>query len=42
MTTMRAANAGGRPEDARLMFVERSTGRASWYTYATGAWTRGF
>lgn len=42
LSTTRAANAGGRAEDARLLQIERSTGRASWYSYASGSWVRGF
>lgn len=42
LTTRRAVNAGGIPTDGRVIEIERSTGRASWYRYVNGAWTRGF
>lgn len=42
LTTQRAINAGGIPTDGRVIEIERSTGRASWFRYVNGAWERGF
>ena len=42
ITTQRAVLNGGHPGDTRLLEVERSTGRTSWYRYKTSGWTRGF
>jgi prepilin-type N-terminal cleavage/methylation domain-containing protein len=33
--------AGGKPTDARVMELERSTGRVSWYRYDGSQWKRG-
>jgi prepilin-type N-terminal cleavage/methylation domain-containing protein len=42
LTTQRAINAGGIPTDARVLEIERSTGRTSWYRFDGTAWRRGF
>lgn len=42
LTTRRAINAGGIPTDGRVLEIERSTGRASWYRFDGTAWQRGF
>ena len=42
LTTKRAINAGGIATDGRVIEIERSTGRASWFRYVNGAWERGF
>ncbi len=34
--------AAGRSLGARLLIVDRATGRPSWYRYSDGAWQRGF
>jgi prepilin-type N-terminal cleavage/methylation domain-containing protein len=34
--------AAGRPDGARLLVVDRATGRPSWFRYSGGAWQRGF
>ncbi len=34
--------AAGRSEGARLLVVDRATGRPSWFRYSDGAWQRGF
>jgi len=34
--------AAGSAEGARLLIVDRATGRASWFRYSGGAWRRGF
>jgi hypothetical protein len=31
----------GRPGDVRAIEVSRATGRATWFSYATGAWKDG-
>lgn len=40
LTSRRAVSAGGYADDGRAVEVERATGRASWYRYAGGTWTR--
>lgn len=41
VTTARAQQQDARPQDARLVTVDRATGRVSWYRYSTDAgWTR--
>lgn len=41
VTTARAQSQDGRPQDARLVTVDRSTGRISWHRYSNGdGWTR--
>jgi len=40
--TSKNAKLGGLAKDSRLIEVERSTGRTSWYRYVNGAWTKGF
>ncbi len=42
LTSMRAINAGGHPEDTRLLEIERATGRVSWWRYLAGSWRREF
>ncbi|UCD24259.1 MAG: GspH/FimT family protein [Gemmatimonadota bacterium] len=32
----------GRLSDARLITIERSTGRVSWFSYSSGQWVQGF
>lgn len=41
LTSRRAIQTGSHVEDTRLIVVERSTGRVSWFNYAT-QWNRGF
>ncbi len=41
LTSRRAIQTGSHVEDTRLITVERATGRASWFNYAT-QWNRGF
>lgn len=40
VTSARAQNQKARPADARLVTVERATGRISWYRYDGDEWTR--
>ncbi len=40
LTTRRAQAGGGQPTDNRLVEIERSTGRVSWYIYRGGSWER--
>ena len=42
LTTLRASRAGNRPRDARLIVIERATGRPSWLSFATGQWKTEF
>lgn len=42
LTTRRALNAGGHPDDARAVTLERATGRVSWHRYTPPVWQRGF
>ncbi len=42
LTSRREAQSGGHPEDSRLVTLERSTGRPSWFQYRGGAWQRAF
>jgi prepilin-type N-terminal cleavage/methylation domain-containing protein len=42
LTTRRALSAGGIPTDGRVIEVERSTGRTSWFRFVNGQWRRGF
>ncbi len=42
LTTQRAVTAGGNATHGRVIQIERSTGRASWFRYVNGAWERGF
>lgn len=42
VTTLRAVRSGANPNDARLVVVERSTGRATSYKYLDGAWRKAF
>lgn len=42
MVSMRAINSGGHPDDARMIEIERATGRVSWYKYDGSTWKRGF
>ena len=42
ITTDRAVNASGYPQDARAIEIDRATGRASWSRYINGGWRRVF
>jgi len=42
LTTRRAMQGGGNQSDNRLIEIERSTGRVSWYTFRGGSWERDF
>jgi prepilin-type N-terminal cleavage/methylation domain-containing protein len=43
LTSRRATLAqGGVPSDTRMLQIERSTGRTSWFRYNGSAWTQGF
>jgi len=42
LTSRRAALAAGRSMDTRVLQIERSTGRASWFRYTGAAWSQGF
>lgn len=42
LTSQRAINTGGHPEDTRLIEIERATGRVSWWRYLPPAWKREF
>ena len=42
LTSTRALNSGGNPEDSRFIRIERATGRVEWYRYLPPSWTRGF
>lgn len=42
LTSARAQAMMSRPQDARAIEIERSTGRVSWYKYGAPAWRRGF
>lgn len=42
LTTIRSQAGAGNQSDNRLIEVERSTGRVSWYTYRGGNWERDF
>ncbi len=42
LTTTRAQAGAGNQSDNRLIEIERSTGRVSWYTYRGGSWERDF
>jgi prepilin-type N-terminal cleavage/methylation domain-containing protein len=42
LTSGRAALAPGRSKDTRVLQIERSTGRASWFRYTGSAWIQGF
>ena len=42
VTTRHAAMQGGRPQDTRLLEIERATGRTSWYIYGGSGWQRRF
>lgn len=42
MVSVRAINAPGHADDARMIEIERATGRVSWYRYDGSAWKRGF
>lgn len=42
LTSERAVRSGGRPEDARVVVIDRATGRVNWYRYGPPTWRRGF
>ncbi|HEX7242449.1 MAG TPA: prepilin-type N-terminal cleavage/methylation domain-containing protein [Longimicrobiaceae bacterium] len=42
LTTQAAARTGSKPATARLVRVDRATGRASWFRYSGGRWEQGF
>jgi prepilin-type N-terminal cleavage/methylation domain-containing protein len=42
LTSRRATLAAGLSKDTRVLEIERSTGRASWFRYNGAAWTQGF
>jgi prepilin-type N-terminal cleavage/methylation domain-containing protein len=42
LTTRREAAYGGHSDDTRLVWVDRATGRTSWYRYLDSVWRRGF
>ena len=42
ITTKREAEFGGRPQDTRLLTIDRATGRTSTYRYGPAGWVRGF
>jgi prepilin-type N-terminal cleavage/methylation domain-containing protein len=42
LTSQREVLHGGHPEDARLVVLDRATGRVNWYRYGPPIWRRGF
>ncbi len=42
LTSRRALASGQHGDDARAVEIERATGRAAWYRYAGGTWSRRF
>jgi prepilin-type N-terminal cleavage/methylation domain-containing protein len=42
LTTRREAAYGGHSDDTRLIWVDRATGRTSWYRHLDSGWRRGF
>jgi Tfp pilus assembly protein FimT len=42
LTSTRAARSGGHAADARVIIVDRATGRPTWYNYTRLTWKRGF
>lgn len=42
LTSTRAARSGGYAADARVIIVDRATGRPSWFNYTRLTWKRGF
>jgi Tfp pilus assembly protein FimT len=42
ITSRRAVNSPESATDARLVLVERSTGRVTWYRYTGSSWVEGF
>ena len=40
LTSRREARSGGHPDESRLVMVERSTGRTTWFRFLNGSWTR--
>jgi hypothetical protein len=42
LTSQRAINTGGHPEDTRLLEIERATGRVSWWRYLASSWKQEF
>jgi prepilin-type N-terminal cleavage/methylation domain-containing protein len=42
LTSQRAVRSGTHPEDARLVVIDRATGRINWYRYGPPSWRRGF
>lgn len=42
LTSRRAINTGGHPEDTRLIEIERATGRVSWWRYLPPSWRQEF
>jgi prepilin-type N-terminal cleavage/methylation domain-containing protein len=40
LTSRRALTTGLHSDDARAVEIERATGRAAWYRYGNGTWTR--
>jgi prepilin-type N-terminal cleavage/methylation domain-containing protein len=42
LTSERESRYGGHPEDARLVVIDRATGRVNWYRYGPPSWRRGF
>lgn len=42
LTSARAARGGAHPTDARVVVVDRATGRPSWFNYTGPTWKQGF
>jgi prepilin-type N-terminal cleavage/methylation domain-containing protein len=42
LTSRRALQAGGRPQDSHAIEIERATGRITWFSYQAPDWRRGF
>lgn len=42
LTSQRSRDLSVHPEDARVIEVERATGRVGWYRYLNGSWQRRF
>lgn len=42
LTSGRAEASDSHPEDARMVRVDRATGRVTWYAYTGSAWEQGF
>lgn len=42
LTSTRAVRSGGHAADARVIIVDRATGRPTWFNYTRLSWKRGF